>query len=170
MRIEYILLLILSVLPVMYKIGYWEYIFRRNKFSIRDTITFLKTKQGREYLFHFWMSLEIPLFFASFSIFYFTPLEILLFNAFFYLLILYNVFVIGKIIRKNIEYPSFSFINAGVTMCIFCSILWAVFLDQRFLYLAVSGALLYMPCYFMIVILGEGVHATNSDQEDHSEK
>jgi len=150
MRFEYILLLILSFLPIMYKIWYWEAIFRQQGFDIKKTFKYLKSKEGREYVFHFWLSLEI--FFASFSLFYFMPLEILLFNAFFYLLLLYNVFVLWKILRGNIEHISLSFINIWVIWCTLFNLLWSILYDSRLIYLSISSILIFTPLYFIFIL------------------
>jgi len=149
MRFEYILLLILSVLPIVYKLWYWDSIFRKQNYSIKEFFQYIKTREWRDRLLHFWTILEIPIFLISFIIFINEPFEILLFNAFFYLLLLYNIFVIGKIVRKNIDYPRISILIFGVLGCTIFDLIVSMYMSYIFIYTIISGVLLFMPVYFI---------------------
>lgn len=149
MRFEYILLLFLSILPIVYKLWYWEEIFKNNKYSLKLFFRYIKTAQWRDKLFHFWTTLEIPLFLISFVVFISAPFEILLFNAFLYLLLLYNVFVIWKILRKTIEYPSKSALIFLVILCMLFDILATFYINSMLIYVAISSVLLFAPLYFI---------------------
>lgn len=152
MRFEYILLLILSLLPLIYKLGYWETIFKECHYSLSELRVYLGTTEWKEKLFHFWTALEIPLFIVSFSVFISAPFEILLFNAFFYLLLLYNVFVVGKIFRKNIQYPHCSLLTLWVLLCILIDNILGLIISPLFIYLSISSILLCMPLYYIVVL------------------
>lgn len=168
MRFEYILLLILSMLPILYKLWYWDAVFRENNNSIQKTLHFLKTQEGREKLFHFWSILELPLFLLSFVVFIDEPFEILLFPAFFYLLLLYNVFVIGKILRKNLEYPSITLYTSFIVWCILLSMSISIYLNNNLVYTAISHLLLFIPLYFIFVIhILQKIWFRDNDQEGH---
>lgn len=152
MRFEYILLFLLSILPIIYKLWYWEDVFRKNNFSLQWTLRFLKTKEGREYLFHFWTLLELPLFLISFLVLISSPFEILLFNAFFYLLILYNIFVVWKILRKSLIFPSKSLIIFSVLSLILIDTVFSILINPLLVYVSLSWIFIFIPLYFMICI------------------
>lgn len=145
MQFEYILLLIISFFPLYYKFAYWGEIFSREK-SIQS---YLRLKTFREDYYHFMLYLEIPLFLASFSIFYNPLLEIFLFNMVFYFLLLYNIFVFWKIFRRKFPHISFTqvlfplvfFILIGTVM-LFCI--------PRWIYFFLLWGLLFMPIVFIL--------------------
>lgn len=95
MRIEYILLSAVFLLPFIYKIMKWKSIFSTHKKQSFKQIIFAG--------YDFWMYIEIPLLVLA-IMFYFNPLiEIFVFNIYFYFWILYSIFVLGKIYRKKIH-------------------------------------------------------------------
>jgi len=94
MTLEFIMLLSLTILPIYYKMNLWVYLFEQKKFSS----DFWKQK-----LFNFWFPIELLFLILSYGLFYDSKLEIIFFPIFFYLLAFYNIFVIWKMVRWNLE-------------------------------------------------------------------
>ncbi len=161
MRFEYIFLVILSTLPISYKIAYWQRAIK----DIHGKV--FTSQQGREYVFHFWFFLELPFFAFSILPFISAPFEILLYGMFFYFLILYNIFVIWKILRRKMSFP----LGDTFLWCISCIILLKSALVVFFpmsIYLVIWGILVCMPLYFSL--LSRFLSFRDTDQADHSEK
>lgn len=152
MRFEYILLICIFLLPCIYKLWYWQDVFRSQNNDIKNFGSFVKSREGSESLLHFWVFLEIPLLCMSILPFFNPPFEIFLFSIMFYFGLLYNVFVIGKILRKKIQFPKINIILIlTVIFLIFDGVL-ALSIDERFLYIFLVSLLLFMPLYFIIAI------------------
>lgn len=160
MRFEYILLIILFTLPVMYKLSLWASIFESQNYDFKKFYTYLKTRQGREQIFHFWILLELPIFIVSFIPFFSAPLEILLFSIMFYFAILYNIFVVWKILRKKIIIPKYHFILFLVFLLIFIDGVFWILLYEKYVYTYVSWLLLFMPVYFIAAIWTKNICST----------
>ncbi len=150
MRFEYILLLILSILPLLYKVCFWGVIFERSEYSVKQFMQSLRNKEQRRAYHHFWNVIELPLLLFSLSVFYFAPFEILVYNFCFYMLILYNIFVLGKIFRKRLEYfhnfPLFLFVILSVWATIIGVFLWW----ERSIYIWILFPLVCMPVYYIV--------------------
>lgn len=152
MRFEYILLLILSVFPLIYKLWYWQHIFKLHSYNMRDFLNFLPTKQGRESMFHFWTSLEFPIFILAFVPLIDKPFEYFFYSIFFYFLVLYNIFVLGKILRKKIYLPE----KNALSYIIFSIIIFLFSLPILFplsIYLYISSVLLWIPVLWIMALL-----------------
>ena len=149
MRFEYILLLILSVFPLIYKLWYWQTVFDEYSNSIRNFSSYFITKQGRENCSHFWTLLELPIFFFAFLPLFYTPFEYLYYSIFFYFLVIYNIFVLGKILRKKIYLP-----QRNIFLCITFLIIWAFFIVPIIfplsIYIYISSVLLLIPLILVI--------------------
>ena len=131
---------------------FWENIFLSEDYSVKKFFLSFKDPKKRELYHHFWNYIEFPLFFFAFSIFYFQPLEIFIFNFTFYTFILYNIFVLGKIFRWNLKTKGSLF----MIMCILYAAIWTVFwlfyIDARLIYIALLFPLVWMPVYFIVFL------------------
>lgn len=152
MRFEYILLLILSVFPLIYKLWYWQHIFKLQSNNIWSFIKFLVTKEGRESVFHFWTSLELPIFVLSFGPIFNPPFEYFFYSIFFYFLVFYNIFVLWKIFRKKIFLP-----EKNIILLITLTLIWLLFslpiFFQLSIYLYITSILLFIPLWVSISII-----------------
>jgi hypothetical protein len=106
MRFEYILLCIMSLLPLLYQFTFWWNFLR--DFKKHDLY-------GQ--MFHFWIFVEVPLIILALYSLHNPPFEIFLYNMTFYFLVMYNIFVIGKIFRRKHSFH-FSFWVLSIILCI----------------------------------------------------
>lgn len=152
MRFEYILLICTFILPLIYKLWYWQSIFESENNEIKRFWSFLKTKQGSEALLHFWIFLEIPVACMTIIPFFNPPFEVFLYNIVFYFGILYNIFVIGKIARKKIYFPKINSILLVTVLFLVFDWVGSYMVDTKYLYVFLMCSLLLMPLYFIAAI------------------
>jgi len=157
MRIEYILLIVLFVLPIMYKLWLWGSIFESQSYDLKNFYQYIKTQPGKRYIYHFWILLEFPIFLLSFIPLFDSPFEILLYSFMFYFGVLYNIFVIWKILRKNFIVPIYHKIIFLVFLLILIEGIFTVLVYEKYLYTYLSWLLLFMPVYFIAVIWAQKV-------------
>ncbi len=148
MRFEYILLLMLTVFPLIYKLGYWQAVFTEKDSNIRDFISYIMSKQGRESLFHFWTLLEFPIFIVCLVPFFDPNFEYLFYPMFFYFLVFYNVFVLGKIFRKKIHLPNASWISYLTIFLVLLEYISPT-LYPISIYVTIMSTLLFIPLYII---------------------
>jgi len=161
MRFEYVFLIWLSILPIIYKLAYWQISMKETDYKI------FSTKQGRERLFHFWFFLELPFFLLAFVPFIQDAFEILLYGLFFYFLILYNIFVVWKIVRKKINFPVINWQSVCIVLILLSQWLLLYFYPMC-IYAALGWSFVLMPIYFLMT---QKLSASkDTDQEDHSER
>jgi len=149
MRFEYILLLILSIFPLIYKLWYWQRVFLEYENNIRQFIYFLTSKQGRKQCSHFWTLLEIPIFLLAIVPIFNAPFEYFYYSILFYFLIIYNIFVLWKICRKKIYLPI-----KNIFLIQILSVIWVIFIIPVFfpvsIYLYITSILLCIPLYIIV--------------------
>lgn len=153
MRFEYVLLICAFVLPTIYKIWLWQNIFDSRSNEVRKIWKFLKSKQGSDALLHFWIFLELPLFALCIVPFFNPPFEIFLFSIMFYFALLYNIFVIWKILRKKILYPKVNRILLLTVLVILCDWILSFLIDVKYLYVFLASLLLFMPIYLLVTLM-----------------
>lgn len=105
MSFDYIMLLLVSFLPILYKLLFWLYVFQLKDYRIDRLRDYFSTSQWKNAIFNFWFLIEIPVFILSFTYLIYSPLEYILFNLVFYFLLLQNIFVLWKVFRKRIFKP-----------------------------------------------------------------
>lgn len=152
MRFEYILLICIFIPSIIYKLWYWQDIFISHENNLKKLLKFIKTKQGIDKIFHFWIFLEIPIFILCIALFFNPPFEIFLYSIMFYFALLYNVFVIGKILRKKIIYPKINNILFFTVLLIIFDGVWSYVINEKYLYIYLISLLLFMPIYFIAVV------------------
>lgn len=136
MTFEYLLLILLSLLPLAYKVSFWMEIF-----SLWETLWYTLKK----WFSHFWSYIEFPLFFFSLTIFIEPLFEIFLYSFFFYFLVLYNIFVWGKIFRKKIPHVRKRFVVCISTFWAWAGLVAIVYFSPLYLYLGVIGIFFMIP-------------------------
>jgi hypothetical protein len=141
MNFEYLLLILLFMLPLSYKYAFWEEIFWR-EWSVSEKL--------KKWFSHFWSYIEFPLFFFSLTIFIEPLFEIFLYNFFFYFLVLYNIFVWGKILRRKQYHIKSKAIFSIIYIGIFLSLISISVYFSQFLYLSLIGCLFLIPLVFTI--------------------
>ena len=122
MLFEHFLLLILAILPIIYKYSFWFYVIQLKEYRLDRFKEYLSTKQWKSAIINIWSIIEIPLFLIWFTIFFNKPFEIINYNILFYFLIIYNLFVVWKILRKNFIKPK---ITGRLLLIIFLFLIWA---------------------------------------------
>jgi hypothetical protein len=141
MPFEYILLLIVSIFPIKYKLSYWSYFFSQWNQSMRSIL---------KHSYHFWIFVEIPIFVMSFVVFFDQVFELFLYSIFFYFLLLYNVFVIGKTMR----WYNYTFMSNKVSylsiVLLFLSLAPLFILYTASVYFIISTLMLFIPIYFYV--------------------
>ena len=148
MRFEYILLIMLTVFPLIYKLGYWQAIFSQQNYSIRNFTGYLLSQQGRESLFHFWTLLEFPVFLVCFVPFFDPNFEYLFYPMFFYFLVFYNVFVLWKLFRKKMHVPKLDVLTIVVVFFVILEYIGPIIYPIS-IYITIMSTLLFVPVYFM---------------------
>jgi hypothetical protein len=152
MRFEYILLICIFILPIIYKLWYWQDIFESYDNNLKSFFGFIKTQKGINKVLHFWIFLEIPVFALSIVPFFNAPFEIFLYSIMFYFWVLYNVFVIGKIRRKKIIYPKINNILFFTILLLLIDWYLSYIIDIKYLYVYLASVVLFMPLYFIVIL------------------
>lgn len=153
MRFEYILLICVFILPIIYKLWYWQSIFMSQNNDIKEFSSFIKSKQGNDSILHFWIFLEIPILCLSIVPLFNAPFEIFLYSIMFYFALLYNIFVIWKILRKKILYPKVNRILLLTVLVILCDWILSFLIDVKYLYVFLASLLLFMPIYLLVTLM-----------------
>lgn len=155
MRFEYILLICVFILPIIYKLWYWQDIFEQNDYNLSKFWKYIRSKQGNESLLHFWIFLEIPILCLSIVPLFNPPFEIFLYNIMLYFGLLYNIFVLGKIFRKKMIFPRVNNIFIFTVLLFLFDWVASYLVNYIYLYIFLSCWLLLMPLYFIAAIFVE---------------
>lgn len=105
MFFKYYLLLILAILPFFYKYTFWFYTIQLKEYRWDRFREYLSTKQAKSAIINIWSVIELPLFIISFFIFINSSFEIIIYNVLFIFLLMQNIFVFYKLIKRNILKP-----------------------------------------------------------------
>ena len=138
MIFEYTLLILLFMLPFSYKYGFWEEIFWTE---------WATSEKLKKWFSHFWSYIEFPLFFFSLTIFIEPLFEIFLISFFFYFLVLYNIFVWGKILRRKQYHIKTKYIFTPIFLGVFVSLIAISIYIPQFLYISLIGYIFLLPLY-----------------------
>jgi len=106
---DYLLLLILSFLPMLYKFSFWLYTIQLKEYRWDRFREYLSTQQGKSAVLNFWFLLELPLFLWATTVYFDRNLELIIYPVIFYYFIVFNIFVLWKIFRKKILLPKLTF-------------------------------------------------------------
>jgi len=149
MRFEYVLLLLLSIFPLIYKLWYWQQVFVEQWKSISQFYSYLISKQAKNSYTHFWTILEIPVLLVCIIPILDPPFEYLFYSMFFYFLILYNIFIFWKIWRKKIHLPNKNIFSLILWLIISMTLMIPIIYPIT-IYLFISWALLSIPIYIIV--------------------
>ena len=156
MLIDYIILLILALLPIYYRYSLWLYSLESVEYDMNSFFDLLKSTEWKNVLFNFWFIIEVFILFLSAILILDPPFEVIYYNLFYYLLLLENIFVIWKIFRKNFLKPTFSKINIFMILLLiffFCTNLLTIYYINIFwiLYPYLILILLFSPILCVII-------------------
>lgn len=149
MRMEYIFLVILTILPLLYKIWYWQYIFYKHKNKVQTFRIYLLSKQGRESCFHFWTLVEFPILLAWILPLIDSNFEYLWYPMFFYFMLIYNIYVLWKLLRKKIYLPIKDIFLVQILWVIWVWFLIPIIFPVS-IYLYITSVLLCIPFFIII--------------------
>jgi len=155
---DYILLFILAFLPMLYKLLFWLYTIQLKEYRLDRFGEYLRTKQWKSALFNIFFIIEIFLLFYYIIIWwiylYWNAYNIafwwIWYNIMFYYLLILNIFVIWKILRKRILKPKFT--SRLIILLFLFAVWWVIdlylfykFNLWDFTYLYILGIFLVMP-------------------------
>ena len=98
-------LLLLSILPLVYKFSFWLYAIQLKEYRFDRFKEYILTPQWKKAIFNFWFFIELTLFLFSFIIFIISDFKVLIYNSLFYFLLIQNFFVIQKIFKNKLIKP-----------------------------------------------------------------
>lgn len=155
MLIDYVILLILLIVPLSYRLLTWGVLSEEQKYSYNKLSKNLFTWWYNELFFSFWFIIEIVLIIASIAVLINPLFEIIIYNLFFYFLVLQNIFVAWKFFRNKFVKPERNLKNEVLFfVCILLIIPDIIFILfswlYLYIYLYISLALFLSP---IIVLL-----------------
>ncbi len=157
MLFEHYLLLLLTILPLFYKYGFWFFTIQLKEYRIDRFKEYLYTKQWHSAILNIWSILELFLILIWLVVFFNKPFEVINYNILFYFLLIYNLFVIWKIVRKKILLPKitnrliitlllfFIWLLIDLYFIIFCGF-------QLWIYFYIPFILLFAPIIIFLYI------------------
>ena len=144
---EHYILLILAILPLIYKYSFWLYTIQLKEYRWDRFWEYLSTKQWKSAIINMWTIIELPIFLISLFIFIDSPLEYIIYPVLFVLLLIENLFVIRKIITKKIIKPK---ITWRLLVTLWLLILWFLLDLSYIIYMDLSN-LIYS--YILLIFL-----------------
>lgn len=155
--VDYSILLILAVLPILHKILFWLYSIQLKEYRLDRFKEYLSTPQWKKAVFNFWFIIEIPVLLLSLTIFIDPNFEAIVYPLIFYFLLIQNIFVLWKIFRLNILKPritkrllliAFILFLLEIYLIYFILFLW----HTIWVYLYILLNLLFLPFLIFFVI------------------
>lgn len=147
MNPEYVLMFLVLILPLYYKYNFWLYLIQLKDYRWDRFKDFFHTPQWKQALFNIWFFIELPLFLLSFYVFFNSSFEIIFFNQLFYFLIIQNIFVIWKILRKKILKPKKTF------RAIIILLLLIITITGTTSYILYNNFFIFIYSYFLWLLL-----------------
>lgn len=124
MQTAHYLLLILAILPLIYKYAFWFYVIQLKEYRWDRFKEYISTPQWNSAVINIWSVLELPLLLTSLFIFINSPLEIIIYNVLFVFLLIQNLFVFRKILKRKIIKPK---ITGRLFLTVFILLSWIFF-------------------------------------------
>ena len=154
MIFEHYLLLIIAILPLIYKYSFWLYTIQLKEYRWDRLKEYLKTNQWKSALINIWTVIELPLLLLSLLVFINPPFEIIIFNVLFVFLLIQNLFVFRKILTRKLLKPKITW----RLILILAMLLSGVFFDIKYfidneLWKSIYSYVLFMYLFAPYVIL-----------------
>lgn len=121
MIFEHYLILILAILPFIYKYSFWLYVIQLKEYRWDRFKEYTSTIQWKNALVNMWTIIELPLLLISLIIFLNPLFEGIILNIMFLFLIMQNIFVLRKIITRKLITPKFT---SRLLLTVFLLFLW----------------------------------------------
>jgi hypothetical protein len=143
----HIIILILALLPIVYKYTSWLYEIQEMDYSWSKFKKRYKKSSKTISFNHFWLVLEIPLLILSFFILVNPPyFEWLITFKMFYFLAFENIYILWHIFRWNINLPKFNKLNTIILLVIWLAISLDIYFIIKYYYL-------FLYSYVFIIML-----------------
>jgi len=158
MTIDHYLLLILTILPFIYKYNFWFYVIQLKEYRWDRFREYLNTLQWKNAIINIWSVIEFPLLLISFYVFYDELFEIILYPVVFYFLLMQNLFVFRKILKSNFLKPKITSRLLLTQILLIISIIisiWVLDLFEisNYLYTYILTVFLFLPFIIFFIIL-----------------
>ena len=158
MQFWQLLLILVLILPLIYKYSFWLYTIQLKEYRWDRFKEYIFTPQWKSALFNFWFFIELPLLLLSASIFLDIYLIHIIHPIIFYFLVFVNIFVIWKIIRWRFLKPK----PTGRLLITLLFLLFGFGIDLYFMifgwywniiYLYIIWSLIFAPLIIFFYIL-----------------
>jgi len=154
---EYILLLLVAILPIFYKLSFWLYTIQLKEYRFDRFKEYMATRQWKSAYFNFWFLIEFPILFSTIAIFFDRNLEIIIFPTLFYFFVIQNIFVFWKIIRNRILKPKITsrllLTKLIVVFFILLNLYFVVFWwFEKYIFIYLFILIFFTPIYIFVAI------------------
>ena len=149
MEINYKILLVLSILPLLNKYLFWLFTIQLKEYRLDRFKEYLSTTQWKNAILNIWAYIEIPVIIFSIG-YYINPIiENSIFNVLFYLLLFETIFVFSKIFKKKIFFPKITFrLVLTLSIVILLNIFIFFIINNLYLFITLN---LFLP--FLLIFL-----------------
>jgi len=143
------LLIFFSILPIINKYLFWFYVIQLKEYRLDRFREYISTLQWKSAILNFWAYIEIPVFIIVLG-YYLNPLlENTIYSVVVSLLFLETIFVISKIVKKQLFFPKItSRFLVTFLIFIFVEILSFITLKNEFLFILLN---LVLPFFFIFL-------------------
>ena len=147
------IMILLSVLPILYKLFFWVYVVQLKEYRWDRFKEYLNTKQWKKAIFNFFLLPEIIVFLiALWAFFNFVNQNIL---VYFLILLLWieNLYVLYKTIKKKLIFPKKTWRSIILLWMIFLDLLWGFILFyfyENILYIFIPIIFALFPWYVVL--------------------
>ncbi len=105
MIFEHYIILLLAILPILYKYSFWLYLIQLKEYRWDRIKEYLSTPQWKSAIINIWTVVELPLLFLSLIIYFNPAFEIIVINVMFLFLIMQNIFIFRKLLTWHFIKP-----------------------------------------------------------------
>ena len=170
MLIDYVLLLFLFIVPIFYRYNQWLYLFENFDYNFTEFKNFLFSHDAKVLIFHFWFVLEFLFLLMSIFMIFHKPFEFILYNMFFYFLVLLNIYYFWKIFRWKIKLASCGAKNYLIgSMFLFVSCISISYLlyseSYKIVYLFIVFFLLFLPIICLLNFYIMSLYSKNTNKQ-----
>ncbi|MDD3793547.1 MAG: Mur ligase family protein [Candidatus Gracilibacteria bacterium] len=147
------LLIFFSILPIINKFLFWFYVIQLKEYRLDRFREYISTLQGKNAILNFWAYIEIPVFIVVFGYYLNTVFENTIYSVVITLLFLETIFVISKIIRKQLFFPKItSRFLVTFLIFIFVEIILFTVLKNEFLFILLNLVLPFLFIFLSVFI------------------
>ena len=147
------IIILLSVLPILYKLFFWVHVIQLKEYRWNRFKEYLTTKQWKKAIFNFFLLPEIIVFLIALWAFLDLINKNYLLYSLIFLLWVENLYVLYKIIKKQVFYPEKTWRSIILLWIIFLDLLWGFiffYFHEKILYIFIPVILSIFPWYAML--------------------